>query len=177
MIGLRVVMDPDVGEVVAENRCKPPFSCTIQRRPLGGVCQCVASGSRRQLTRALDAGPVLPCAPGSPIAHRSPLACRRETESCSMMCAAALGASRWRTEVATSFENVILAATPPCFYPSQPCSSDSVSVFSSLEYSARAARSTVPIRTGVPASAARNAAFMAMLRMLPPETLSCARRS
>ena len=34
-----------------------------------------------------------------------------------------------------------------------------------------------PCSTGAPASAARNAAFSAMLRMLPPVMLSCARRS
>src|SRR5437588_11643927 len=52
-----------------------------------------------------------------------------------------------------------------------PPTSASVSDFSNLAYSLRAARNRCFICTGSPASAARKAAFSAMLRILPPVTL------
>src|SRR5258708_18703562 len=58
----------------------------------------------------------------------------------------------------------------------QPPISASVSAFSSLVYSPRAARSRCAMRTGSPASAARKAALSAMLRIFPPVTLRRARR-
>src|SRR6266852_7465928 len=58
----------------------------------------------------------------------------------------------------------------------QPPISASVSAFSSLVYSPRAARSRCAMRTGSPASAARKAALSAMLRIFPPVTLRWARR-
>src|SRR5947209_11420264 len=53
----------------------------------------------------------------------------------------------------------------------QPPISASVSDFSNLAYSLREARSRCFICTGSPASAARKAAFSAILRILPPVTL------
>src|SRR5947209_4285369 len=54
----------------------------------------------------------------------------------------------------------------------QPPISASVSDFSSLAYSLRDARSRCTMRTGSSASAARNAALSAILRIFPPVTLS-----
>src|SRR5215212_2615325 len=56
----------------------------------------------------------------------------------------------------------------------QPLISASVRGFSSLAYSLRAACNRCIMHTGRSASAARNAAFNAMLRMFPPATLSWA---
>src|SRR6266566_5154752 len=62
-------------------------------------------------------------------------------------------------------------------FHTQPPISASVSDFSSLAYSLRDARSRCTMRTGSSASAARNAALSAILRIFPPVTLSRARRT
>src|SRR5205814_8006471 len=62
----------------------------------------------------------------------------------------------------------------PAAFHTQPLVSVSVKGFSSLRYSWRAARRMCVMRTGSPASAAKNVALSAMLRILPPATLSCA---